>query len=156
MSDSLEDGVYRNADCRFSIRFPPGWEVRAGDGKTVVQQAFGPNKTGINVVVNPANQMIPEADFDAFFRVMETAVVRQVGGKLQQKGVGEINGERVGYLKVEAVLTTPEGPVNMIVQTCLARKNGLEYMISAMIPTDRFDEMNPAITDAFASFAIEG
>ncbi|MFC1679802.1 hypothetical protein ACFL2T_06280 [Elusimicrobiota bacterium] len=155
MSDTIQDGVYRSEDYGFSIRFPAGWELRPGDGKNVVKQAFGPNRTGMNVVVTTSEGRAGEADFADFFQSMEAALLRQLAGRLLQKSVGEINGEQVGYMKIAAVLKTPNGNVDMIVQACLARKGGIQYMLSAMAPADGFDDVNPVITDSFATFTLE-
>jgi len=159
--EQIQGSTYSNLVLRCAIRFPEGWKIQDGDGQAVVKQAFGPNRSAINITVTQAvdafrtSNEVTDRLLKGLAESTSQSLLIQLAGQVIERSLGEINGQRFAFCKVKADdLDHASGRTPMVFQNIATFKHGLIYMVTACFKADNEAALDPHVKNTFASFVI--
>ncbi|MFC1679469.1 hypothetical protein ACFL2T_04590 [Elusimicrobiota bacterium] len=158
--EQLQGSVYSNNKFGVAIRFPEGWRVVDGDGRVVIKQAFGPNRSGMNVTVSPdpryQGQELTHDWMKSLVDAASRSMVLQLAGQVRDRSIGEINGHKVGFCTVAALLRTSEEKIPMIYHQIVTVKHSILYVITASIREADIPTLDRVVKDSLATLVLAG
>lgn len=161
---SEQDGnLYRNTKYDFRIKFPEGWDIKAGDGPNILQKAVKGNHTvSIGVREIPAEfsdktATIKDVMSIAEFKdtLLESVQEKFPGAKIIDYGESKLDNEPAYWIKYSAPYTALNTTVEVIQIQYQVLNNNIFYFITAGSTSDEYQSVEAEIMKSISTFVIE-
>jgi hypothetical protein len=137
VGNPVRSETHRNSTPPFSIEYPDGWRVLAGE-RGLATRAVGPG-SAMNVSVAAASRPDFDADHfsDAELQQIADGLAAAVAGaladfELLERGPARLGGKRAAYFRYRATVALPEGRVETVGHYVATAHRGLVYSVTGV------------------------
>ena len=155
--------LYRNAEYKFRIKFPKGWEIVNGDSKNVLKKAVN-TKDGVSIVVGAVKfpdsnldiKNFSEKEIDDFLNdSIDEIKQKYTDVKVIERGIRYLDNKKAIYFKYSFIgKTLGEIHYLMMIQYATFYK-GIFYSIGGGAQVDKFSSQEGIISKSISSFVFE-
>ncbi|MBU0619846.1 MAG: PsbP-related protein [Candidatus Magasanikbacteria bacterium] len=155
--------LYRNTKYDFRIKFPGGWDIKAGDGPNILQKAVNGNHTmSIGVREIPAEygdktatikNVIDLAEFKN--SILGGVQEKFPGAKLIDYGESKLDNEPAYWIKYSMPYTALDITVEGTQLQYQVLNNNIFYFITAGSTSNEFQSVEAELMKSISTFVIE-
>jgi S1-C subfamily serine protease len=155
--------LYRNAEYKFRIKFPNGWEIVNGDSKNALKKAVN-TKDGVSIVVvavkfpdtNLDTKNFSEKEIDEFLNdSIDEIKQKYTDVKVIEKGIRYLDNKKAVYFKYSFIGKTLDETHNLMMIQYATFHKGIFYSIGGGTQVDKFSSQEGIISKSISSFVLE-
>ncbi len=159
-NSEVEGNLYRNTKYNFRIRFPEGWEIKPGDGPSVLQKAVSGSKS---IIVMVREGEIPDTytikdvasleEFKDF--VFEDIQKNDKDAKIIDYGETTLNNKPAYWIKQSANSSTLDINVKVLGTIYFVVHNGNTYVVTTSAAPEEYADTEKTFQKALVTFVFE-
>lgn len=159
-TSQIESNLYRNTKYKFRIKFPEGWEIKPGDGPSVVQKAVSGNKSIILMVREgdiPNSYTIKDVSSLEDFKnyVFEDIQKSDKDVEILDFGETKINNKPAYWIKHSGNSSTLGIDVEVVGTIYFVVHNGYTYVITTSTPPEEYNYAEKTFQKSLVTFVFE-
>ncbi len=156
--DESRDNLYRNDEYQFRIKFPVGWEIKDGNGKSIIKKAVD-TKSSSSVIISakriPGNLDIKDFSQKELNELLKDSIEeiksKYSDAKIIEQGVRYLDNRKAIYLKYSFSYKTLDKAVSLVTVQYTTLYKGKYYSIGGGAPASLFQTQENIINKSGSS-----